>query len=369
MNCLNLSHLKLFLLFLIVFPSEFLYAQQIRYVDAKTLTLVGKIEPASEFYHRLDTIKYYNLPSKVKYLATYPAGMAIGFKTTSATIRVRWSVKPDKPSPNLPAIAFKGLDLYIKRNNGEWIFAGIGKPSVSDLSVVDFEDVLVKEMNDAEKECLLYLPFLAEIKKLEIGVDSSAQITPVDYPFQKKIVIYGTSIVHGISASRPGLNYPSRLSRNTGLDFINLGFSGNAKAESTVADFLSEIEADAFILDYVANTTVEQIRERTSYLVKTIRTKHPDAPVIVMQSIPMDIGNFNLRIKNDLLLKDEAIKHETEKLQKEGVQKLYFIEGKDLIGHDREGTSDGIHPNDSGVERMIEYLQPRLLSILKHFKQ
>lgn len=326
--------------------------------------MVGKAEPTPEFYSRIDTAKYNDLPPKVKSLARFSAGLAVGFKTASTTIAAEWSVKPDKPSPNLSAIAFKGLDLYIKRN-GTWNFAGVGIPSVNDPSVVDFKAVLVSETDDSEKECLIYLPFFAEIKELKIGIDSSAYILPIDYPFRKKIVVYGTSIVHGVSASRPGLNYPSRLSRTMGVDCINLGFSGNAKAENVVADYLSEIDADAFILDYVANTTVEQIRERTDYMIGSIRKKNPEAPIIVMQSIPMDIGNFNIKTENDLLQKDNAIRQETEKLQMEGIRKLYLIEGKDLIGHDFEATSDGIHPNDSGFERMANYLRSRLSEILE----
>ena len=85
-----------------------------------------------------------------------------------------------------------------------------------------------------------------------------------------------------------------------------------------------------------------------------------------MQSIAMDIGNFNQRIKTDLQVKDRTIRKEVEKLCQAGIQKLYFIEGKDLIGHDHEGTGDGIHPNDLGFERMAAYLEPKLMEILNN---
>ena len=134
--------------------------------------------------------------------------------------------------------------------------------------------------------------------------------------------------------------------------------------ENSMADCLANIEADAYILDCVPNATADQIAERTDYLVRTIREKHPEAPIIVVQSIVMDIGNFNLKVKNDLLVKDRTIRKEVEKLWQAGVQNLHFIEGRDLIGNDHEGTGDGIHPNDLGFERMAETMKPKLMEIL-----
>ena len=100
-------------------------------------------------------------------------------------------------------------------------------------------------------------------------------------------------------------------------------------------------------------------------MVRTIRAKHAKAPIIVMQSIAMDIGNFNLKIKNDLRIKDKTIQQQIEQLQHDGIKKLYFIRGEDLIGHDHEGTGDGIHPNDLGFQRMVNFLEPVLMNILQ----
>lgn len=337
-------------------------AQVLKYTDARNLLMVGKACSSKEYYHRLDTALFKDLPSKVKYLSTFSCGLAIGFMTNSSVIAAEWEVKPDKPSPNLSAIAHKGLDLYIERN-GVWEFAGVGKP---ELNGTRSKSIIVQEMDDTPKKCLLYLPLFSETKTLKIGVEEGSEIVALPYPFEKRVLVYGSSIVHGAEASRAGTTYVAKLSRRTGVDFINLGFSGNARMENSMADCLSDIKADAYILDCVPNATAQQISERTAYLVETIRNKHPEAPIIVMQSIAMDIGNFNLKIKSDLRIKDETIRNEVEKLCKRGVKKLYFIEGKDLIGKDHEGTGDGIHPNDLGFERMATYLEPKLMEILNN---
>lgn len=337
-------------------------AQVLKYTDARNLLMVGKACPSKEYYHRLDTALFRTLPPKVKYLSTFSCGLAIGFVTNSTIISAEWEVKPDKPSPNLSAIAHKGLDLYIKRND-VWEFAGVGTP---ELNGIQSEKVIVQEMDTTFKECLLYLPLFSETKSLKIGIEEGSEISTLPYPFEKKVLIYGSSIVHGAEASRAGTTYVAKLSRRTGIDFVNLGFSGNARMENCMGDCLASIEADAYILDCVPNATAEQIAERTAYLVETIRDRHPEAPIIVMQSIAMDIGNFNQRIKTDLQVKDRTIRKEVEKLCQAGIQKLYFIEGKDLIGHDHEGTGDGIHPNDLGFERMAAYLEPKLMEILNN---
>ena len=345
---------------LLLLSGEFT-AQTLKYVDAQKLLMVGKAQPNTEYYHRIDTALYKDLSPKVKYLSTLSCGLAIGFKTNSPIIAANWEVKPDKPSQNLSDIAHSGLDLYIKRN-GKWEFAGVGKPTPQNTRS---EYVIVQEMDNTEKECLLYLPLFSEIKSLRIGIKESANISAIDYPFKKKILIYVSSIVHGAEASRAGTTYVAKLSRRTGINFINLGFSGNARMENSMADCLADIEADAYILDCVPNATAKQIAERTGYLVRTIRAKHAKAPIIVMQSIAMDIGNFNLKIKNDLRIKDKTIQQQIEQLQHDGIKKLYFIRGEDLIGHDHEGTGDGIHPNDLGFQRMVNFLEPVLMNILQ----
>src|SRR5690606_17337574 len=116
---------------------------------------------------------------------------------------------------------------------------------------------------------------------------------PGEQPFHHRILVYGSSIVQGASASRPGLAYPARLSRSTGLNFLNLGMGGSAKMEKEVADMIADIPADAFVLDCVPNSFPAEIRERTGYLIKTIRAKHPQAPIIVMQSVIRETGYFN----------------------------------------------------------------------------
>lgn len=357
--------MRKFLLFIFVYTcsNSFLQGQvqktpSLVYMDASSLELIGQAFPLKS-YHRIDTSLYPAFPTAVKKLLTNSAGLVISFKTKSSRIAAQWCVTNSKPGNNMTPIANKGLDLYIKQG-GNWKFAGVGRPND-----VCNEYVLVQNMDNTEKECLLYLPLYDELKNLKIGVDSGYQVLSGINPFKRKVVIYGSSITQGASASRPGMAYPARLSRDMGINFINLGLSGNGKMEKEVADMLATIEADAFVLDCFANPSPEQITQRTAYLVKAIRAKHPNVPIIIIQSVIREAGNFDQKVRENVRMQNENALREYQKLKQEGVKNLHIIKGDVLLGQDHEGTTDGVHPNDLGFDRMFQIIKPEMIRILQ----
>ena len=85
----------------------------------------------------------------------------------------------------------KGLDLYI-RKDGIWQYAGVGIPQG-----IDSSSILAENMDESEKECLIYLPLYDEITHLEIGVSKKSYLKKMDNPFKGKIIVYGSSITQG----------------------------------------------------------------------------------------------------------------------------------------------------------------------------
>ncbi|HEU0110245.1 MAG TPA: SGNH/GDSL hydrolase family protein [Flavisolibacter sp.] len=331
----------------------------LKYSDASSLTMVGKIAATQNIYHRLDTSLYPGFPAAVKKLLTNSAGLAISFKTNSTVIAAKWCVSKARPASNLNPIADKGLDIYIKRN-GKWQFAGVGRPTAECN-----RSIMVENMDNEEKECLVYLPLYDELISLEIGITPGASITLLSSPFTKRVLIYGSSIVQGASASRPGLAYPAQLSRATGLNFLNMGLSASAKMEKEVADAVAATPAEAYILDCVPNSSPEQIKERTVYLVEQIRKTQSTAPIIIMQSIIREHGYFNKKVGERVKQQNIEIKKQFEVLQKKGIKNLYFIPADNLTGHDHEASADGIHPTDLGFYRMVQEMQPVLIKIFQ----
>ena len=196
----------------------------IRYVDASTLTVIGKTMPTPKLYQRVDTARY-ELWQPVKNYSAFSTGLAVVFKTDSKNIRARWKTGGYGLGHNMTAIARKGLDLYIERG-GEWVYAGFGWPKGD-----NHDSALVEYMDEGEKTCLLYLPLWDEVLSLEVGVDEGSRIEAVPNPFRHRIVVLGSSITHGASAGRPGMTWTARLAREMGLDFLNLGYSGQCKLQ------------------------------------------------------------------------------------------------------------------------------------------
>lgn len=339
------------------------YAQSPKpvYTKATDLSIAGEIMPTKSPYQRIDTVNYPAMPAVVKRLLTQSAGKVVCFTTNSKQLTAKWCITTSKPYPNLTAIANKGLDLYVKKD-GKWQFAGVGRPD-GQCS----ESVLVSSMAEGEKECLLYLPIYDEITSLEIGVDANATIKPMPFPFQKRILIYGSSIVQGASASRSGLAYPARLSRLTGLNFMNLGLSGSAKMEPAVIAMINDIQADAYVLDCIPNSSDVVVKERALNMINSIRAAHPHKPIIMINSITREAGYIDTKVGQMVSAQNAAIDSIAHDLIKKHIKDFYFIDTKGFLGDDHEGSTDGIHPNDLGSFRFVEKLQPLIEDILKKY--
>lgn len=343
---------------------------QVRFVGVDQLKISGKIPHTGPILHRVDTSQHQDLPENIKKLMTHSSGMHILFRTDSRQISAKWCTTQAKTYANLPAIAFEGVDLYIKRD-GKWQYAGIGRPGGGAKDSRDCQTAtLVQDMDSGMKECLLYLPLYDETLDIQIGIDSTAQfasLTPQQAAFSdKKIIIYGTSIVQGASASRPGLSYPSKISRDLGIEIVNWGVSGSAKMEKSVSRLIGETQMDLLIIDCVPNCSPEHLRERTASFIQEIRKQHPRLPIIAIEGAPFESGNFNTVIAQNLQNRNLEFSKSLKQLMKSDPH-LFLLDSQDLMGHDHEGTIDGTHPNDLGFARMVAKIKPFLENLIKQY--
>lgn len=181
--------------------------------------------------------------------------------------------------------------------------------------------------------------------------DGSAVKETPSYKNSKPIVYYGSSITQGGCASRPGMSYESILSRKLNMDYINLGFSGNAKAEDAMIEYIKTINMSAFVYDYDHNApTVEHLANTHEKMFKAIRNEKPGIPIIIMS-----------RPKYHLNEEETKRLHIIEATYKNAVssgdRNTYFIDGKALTALCKnEGTVDGCHPTDFGFMSMAKAL-------------
>lgn len=335
---------------------------QLKFVDATTLGIHGYTKQTDKSpYYRFDHTPY-NFSKSVIEHALKPVGLYVAFKTNSSTVSAEWEITPINTRDNISFIMQHSLDLYIKIG-GEWRYA-IAPRVPCELETATYKRTLVKNLPDGENEFLLYLPIWCEMKSLKIGVDNGATIEGMPTPFKQKVVVYGSSITHGAAASRAGLTYPAQMSRNLGIDFVNFGFAGQCKMQPEFLEFLKGCEADAFLFDTFSNPSKKEIEERLENFVAEMVKAHPKKPLIFMQTaLPYEECADTKKYASRKSRNDTAAKIMNE-LQKQ-YKDVYFLEVPHVVGKD--GTVDGVHPNDLGFHRFIKAYQPKIAKILRKY--
>jgi len=263
--------------------------------------------------------------------------------------------------PHMPATGVSGVDLYVK-NDDEWRWLGNGRPTSKSE-----EKVLVRGLRSLLREYLLYLPLYNGVEKVKIGVPAQASLQPglARRSAVKPLVFYGTSIVQGGCASRPGMAYPAILGRRLDLPTINLGFSGNAQCEPEIAQFLAELDPGVFVLDPLPNMNEQMIAERVEPFLRRLRDARPGTPIVLVENIEYTDGDFVEGRRIRFTVANSRLKELYRKLTKSGVKKLFYVPAANLVGRDGEGTVDGTHPTDLGFMRMADTIEPVLRCALK----
>ncbi len=339
-----------------------LSAREWDFVEAKNLTLVGKLFPDTPApYHRLDTLIYHDGFTKWELKqVTMSSGIAVAFETDSPAL----SVCPDYGMISNPGttgpVSRTGFDLYIK-DGKNWKWAGATAAGKSGEV-----KVILENCSRGRIECLLYLPLISSLDGLKIGVEPGHRLIPSENPFRHRIAIFGSSYTHGISTSRPGMAYPAQLSRMTGLQFLSLGCSGNSKLQDYFAHALADADVDAFVFDAFSNPSPEMIHDRLFKFIEIIQTKHPDAPLIFQKTIYREWRNFN-----DGSDKKEREKMEmAEKMMREACRRyknVYYVETTDATAPDHETSVDGTHPGDYGYQLWAKSVAKPICRILAKY--
>ena len=332
------------------------------FTEASDLNLIGKIiEGTPNPYHRVDTVKYKGFTEGENRQVRCPAGLAVLFKTNSTTISVKTDFGWQFSAVNTMGVAYRGYDLYIK-DGDQWLWAASGatrhEKGADNL-------VLIKNMDNSEKECMLYLPIYSEVNSCKIGVQEGSVIEPLESPFRYRIGIFGSSYTHGISTSRPAMSYPMQLMRWTGLQFLSLGCSGNCKMQPYFGEVLCDADVDALVFDAFSNPKADMIEERLFPFIEQIQKAHPDIPLIFQQTIYRERRNFDHNTDKVEREKQEM----AAKLMKEACRKyknVYFIQ-TNATDELHETSVDGTHPGDYGYTLWAKSIEKPLLKILKKY--
>ena len=141
------------------------------------------------------------------------------------------------------------------------------------------------------------------------------------------------------------------ISRALQTDYINLGFTGNAKAEDEIAQYIKNLDMSVFVYDYDHNApTLRHLEATHQKMFFTIRESNPNLPILILAR-----PSYKL---------NEAEKQRFAVIQKTytdaivaGDRNTYFIDSSTLMKYARnDGTSDSCHPNDLGFYSMAKSL-------------
>lgn len=293
----------------------------------------------------------------VRCLAYNTSGIRLRFRTDSGIIALKAGLSSPTDMSHMPRTGSSGFDIYTG--------SGMAQRFVACFAPDSGSDAVVGQCNSGcggMMDITINFPLYNGVDYLALGLAKGSSVTcSAPYAHTAPIAFYGSSITQGGCASRPGNSYPLILSRLLNADIINLGFSGSAKGEIEMADYIANLDMSAFVLDYDHNApTAVYLRGTHFRFYHTIRSKRSDLP-IVMTSKP-DFYASN----QDEIMRRSVVLDTYLKAFESGDTNVAFVDGERLFGSFMRDacTVDGCHPNDLGFMRIAEALYPALYRCL-----
>lgn len=343
-------------------------AGDITWHSADTLPLLGKgIDPSSTAmrYQRLpDSLKTKVKRDAVYYLGTNSAGMAIRFASDSPYINAKWKSIHKNAMNHMPPTGIRGLDLYAMNPDSTWTYVNTARPDVNNKTT---STTIIANMDPVMREYMLYLSLYDGVDSLYIGIDGDYQLLQpsIALPEVKNpVVMYGTSILQGGCANRPGMAHSNILQRRLNRDMINFGFSGNGQLDLEIAEVLAAVPDPAmYILDFVPNVNVQQMDTLMIPFVEIIEKAHPGIPILFVEDPRFPHTRFDHRMNHEVESLNLKVKEMYDILAAR-YPNLHFLSSIDMVGHDNEAYVDGIHFTDLGFKRYADLLEPIVRKII-----
>ena len=281
----------------------------------------------------------------VSAMNNHPSGGRFVFKTNANKIAVKFRIQWEGVTVFNQANA--GFDLYARENGKQTLIHTYRPGEIGENRTFSIS----REIKDAkEREYILYTPYMAGLENIYIGINEDAYLKEADeYTYSQPIVFYGSSIVHGAHGARAGMPYPAIISRMYDIDFVNLGFSGNAKGEKEFAEYIKNLDMCAFVMDYDHNApTPDHLRATHENFYKIVREANKDLPIIMITR-----PHFHEIPYEEAMERKEIILNTYNNAKSRG-ENVYFIDGGhfyDDFGYD-DCVADDSHPNTLGLFAM-----------------
>lgn len=331
-------------------PDADLRFHDVRAEDAFALYGLWKAKTEPVFKRLPDEIAKATNPGVASlYLQT--AGGRLRFSSDSAYVALKVFIPALHHMDHMPLTGSSGFDLYIDTPVGSRFYRTFRPGTGAKTSY----EAVIRFPSREMRHFTVNFPTYNAVDRLYIGLQADARLEGgLPYRPLAPMVIYGSSITQGACPSRPGLAYSNILSRRLNIDHINLGFSGNGKAEKVIVDYMKSLPMSVFISDYDHNAPDAAYLEKTHYaMYRAIRDANPHLPYIML-SLP-DFDN-NLASAS---ARRRIVQETYRRARAEGDKHVYYIDGEGIFrGPDRDScTVDGSHPNDIGMMKMADAIE------------
>ena len=341
----------------------------VKWIDGKFLPIEGRwtLGDAEHYYVRLPDTLTTNVNAGVRGMRKHTSGMLFRFRTDSKFLVIRHApLNGWHAMPHMTEVGTSGWDVYrLDKANGKWRFVASNHGAKAEK---DDPGTRVKRIAwNAGDECIINLPLYNGVKEFSLGIASGAKIeapAPWASGVTKPVVFYGTSITHGGCSTRPGLGFVNIVGRDLQVPVYGLGFSGSGVMEYELSDVIARIDASCYVLDCLWNMRLSEkekpgrsVQGNYERFIRNLRAKRPGVPIVMAEQC-----DVFMKGPSD---KDKFIRALYEKLVAEGWTNLVYLPKTDMYTGDTEGTVDGCHPNDLGMQSMAKAFGAAVKKALK----
>ena len=293
----------------------------------------------------------------VSWLSTHTAGGRVRFSTDATLMEIYVAYDRFEPHNHMPLSCSAGFVL-IEEGEGRNFHIESMRPTLAGQKGFTGAATL---RGGKMRDYILYFPTYNRVTELKLAFNEGAKIQGgKKYRDIKPILYYGSSITQGGCASRPDNAYQAHISKWNNIDYINLGFSGSAKAEDGMVDYLASIDCSLFVCDYDHNApSVEYLKSTHYRLYERYRASQPNTPILFLSRPDFDVNPAEAKAR------ETVIKSTYQKARGNGDKNVYFLAGRTFYGKEnRENFSvDGCHPNDLGFYYMAKGIYKKMKHI------
>ncbi|MDD6175940.1 MAG: SGNH/GDSL hydrolase family protein [Firmicutes bacterium] len=289
-------------------------------------------------------------------LHTNTAGGRVRFQTDSACVAIRAKMPEKCLMPHMTFLGSSGFDLYLTEGTA-CRYAGSFMPPVDRMggyeSMIRFPDRALRDVT-------INFPLYDAVDELFIGLEPGAALQSGGrYRTEQPVIYYGSSITQGGCASRPGNSYQAVISRMLDCDYRNLGWSGSARGERVMAEYIAAQPMSLFFMDYDHNSpSAEHLAQTHEAFFLSVREKNPDLPVILASKTDLPLSSQAARERDE---RRRIVSRTYENALRRGDRNVRLIDGGTVFSClEAQGltadscTVDGCHPNDLGFLCMAQ---------------